>query len=577
MEFRLLGPVEVAAANGLVDLGPPRQRTVLAALLVDAGRPVMVDTVIDRVWGEDPPPRARHALYVYIARIRRVLMQADPPDPAIEVVHRSGGYTLEVDPQRVDMHRFASLVAEANDLRREGSRPAARLRQALGLWRGTPLADLSGQWAAQVREAWRRRHLDTATMWARAQAGEGNHHSAIEPLTALVTEYPLAEPLAAELMRSLHATGLSTEALRCYADLRRRLVEELALEPGPELQELHLSILRGQVVGKPPDDLAEPQDARSPAPGRAASSPSPPTVPRQLPAAAWPFVGRPQELQWLTQLAQQPERVHTVVISAIDGAAGIGKTCLAVQWGHLIADRFPDGQLYINLRGFDPGGAPVEPSTAIRTFLDALNVPPQRIPADVDAQSALLRTQLAGKRMLLVLDNARDVDHIRPLLPGTAGCLVVVTSRHRLTALGALQGASTLTLGLLSGSEARQLLAARLGADRVAREPAAVEEIITRCGNLPLALVIAAARVASQPQLTLAAVASQMRAAVLDALDTGDPDIDIRNVFSWSYAGVSEASARLFRLLGLHPGPDISLAAAASLAARGTTDRKSVV
>ncbi|HEX6683677.1 MAG TPA: BTAD domain-containing putative transcriptional regulator [Candidatus Limnocylindrales bacterium] len=560
MEFRLLGPTEVLAPNGLVDIGPPRQRLVLAALLVDAGRTVLVDTVVDRVWGEDPPARARHSLYVYLARIRGILERSGTGGAPAKLVRRNRGYLLDIDPQRVDLHRFGMLVERAGHLGAEetATQRAALLREALDLWRGSPLADLDGDWAAQVREAWRRTHVDAATAWARCELDSGNHRDTVRRLTALVSEYPLVEPLAAELMRALHAAGLSAEALRCYADLSLRLSRELGIEPGPQLRALHRSIAYG-----------EPADAEAEA---GPSPPSPPdeepsTVPRQLPATVWPFVGRPEELRWLDRLVREPQRTRTVVISAIDGAAGIGKTTLAVQWGHLVADRYPDGQLYINLRGFDPGGVPVEPSAAVCAFLDALDVVPQRIPVGLEAQAALLRSRLAGKRMLLLLDNARDAEQVRPLLPGTAGCLVIVTSRHQLTALHATEGASILTLGLLSTSEARDLLAARIGADRVALEPEAVDEIISRCGNLPLALVVAAARAAARPKLTLASMAEQMRAASsLDPFGTAEAGMDIRSVFSWSYEGISAPAARLFRLLGLHPGPDISLGAAASLA-----------
>jgi tetratricopeptide (TPR) repeat protein len=258
-----------------------------------------------------------------------------------------------------------------------------------------------------------------------------------------------------------------------------------------------------------------------------------------------------------------------VVITAIGGTAGIGKTALVVHWAHRVADRFPDGQLYVNLRGYDPGGQVMDPAEAVRRFLDALGVPPERIPADLDAQAALYRSHLSGRRMLIVLDNARDTAQVRPLLPGASTCLVLVTSRNQLAGLVAADGAHPITLDVLTPGEARELLARRLGATRVAAEPEAVEEIITCCVRLPLALAIVAARASAQPHVPLHFLAGELRdtGGRLTALSTtDDPYTDVRAVFSWSYHALSPDAARLFRLLGLHPGPDLAVPAAASLA-----------
>jgi tetratricopeptide (TPR) repeat protein len=292
-------------------------------------------------------------------------------------------------------------------------------------------------------------------------------------------------------------------------------------------------------------------------------------VPRQLPAAVGYFAGRAGELATLTGLLRgRAEAGGTVVISAIGGTAGVGKTALAVYWAHQVADRFPDGQLYVNLRGFDPSGQVMAAAEAVRRFLDALGVEPQRIPADLDAQAALYRSQMAGQRMLVVLDNARDTTQVRPLLPGAPTCLVLVTSRNRLTGLVVADGAHPISLDLLSVAEARELLAPRIGVDRVATEPDAVAEIITACARLPLALAIVAAHAATHPRLSLAVLADGLRGSGdrLDALATDDPTTDARAVFSWSYHALTPQAAWLFRLLGLHPGPDITAPAAASLA-----------
>ncbi len=294
----------------------------------------------------------------------------------------------------------------------------------------------------------------------------------------------------------------------------------------------------------------------------------PPVVPRQLPAAVNGFAGRPGELAKLDRLTEDREKADgAVVISAIDGMAGVGKTALAVHWAHRAADRFPDGQLYVNLRGFDPGGRVTEPAEAVRGLLDALGVPAERVPLGLDAQAGLYRSLLAGRRMLVVLDNARDAGQVQPLLPGTPTALAVVTSRNQLTALVAAQGAHPVTLDLLTLAEARELLARRLGAARIATEPQAADQIIARCARLPLALTIAAARTA-QSGFPLASLADELADTDgrLDALSAGEPGSRLRAVFSWSYATLSTAAARLFRLLGLHLGPDIAAAAAGSLA-----------
>ncbi|MET8159275.1 tetratricopeptide repeat protein [Sphaerisporangium sp. NPDC005289] len=292
------------------------------------------------------------------------------------------------------------------------------------------------------------------------------------------------------------------------------------------------------------------------------------TVPRQLPTAVAGFAGRTGELAALTSLLESTSTAATVVISAVDGTAGIGKTALAVCWAHGVADRFPDGQLYVNLRGFDPAGPPMSPADAVRGFLDAFEVPSERIPVGLDAQASLYRSILAGRRMLVLLDNARDAAQVRPLLPGTPGCFVLVTSRTRLTSLIAAEGARPLTVHLLPDAEARELLTCRLGPDRVAAEPQAVEEIITLCARLPLALSVVAARAAAHPQFSLAALARELRhtRGGLQGFEGGEVSVDVRVVFSWSYQRLDPAAARLFRLLGLHPGPDVTAAAAASLA-----------
>ncbi|MFC6021370.1 ATP-binding protein [Plantactinospora solaniradicis] len=306
----------------------------------------------------------------------------------------------------------------------------------------------------------------------------------------------------------------------------------------------------------------------NPPAARSAAGAAGATVPRQLPAAVRGFAGRAGELAALTSLLDGAGRGGAVVISAVDGTAGVGKTALAVCWAHQVADRFPDGQMYVNLRGYDPVGPPMTPTEAVRGFLDSLDVPAERIPLGLDAQVSLYRSVLAGRRVLVVLDNARDAAQVRPLLPSSPGCMALVTSRTQLTSLIVAEGAQPLTVDLLSIDEARELLVRRLGADRVAAEPEPVREIITRCARLPLALSIVAARAAAHPRFPLAALAAELRQGDggLQTFVGGEASADIRAVFSWSYRRLDGVSAQLFRLLGLHPGPDVTAAAAASMA-----------
>ncbi|GAA2353365.1 AfsR/SARP family transcriptional regulator [Dactylosporangium salmoneum] len=544
MEFRLLGPVEAWSSTGRLDVGAPRQRTVLAALAVDAGRLVPMETLVDRVWADEPPDRVKHALYVYVARLRAVLRDGEEASP---LVRRSGGYVLDVDPRTVDLHRFRDLVERSRDPHIDDGQRVAALREALDLWQGVPLADISGRWAEHQRDGWRQQRLDAAVAWAQAALRLGPAEPLIGPLSELAAEHPFAEPLATVLIRALHEAGHPAEALDRYARIRRRLLDELGTEPGAELRDLHMRLLQQQ---SPPPVPVEP-------PGRPAAA--------QLPLDLNSFAGRTGELDRLDALlgpaGGQP---RAVVIAAIVGTAGVGKTSLAVHWAHRVADRFPDGQLYTDLHGFDGADAVITPAQAVRGFLDALDVPPRRVPADLAAQTALFRSLMSGRRMLIVLDNARDADHVRPLLPGGAGCLVLVTSRTHLAGLVAVEGAHPVPLDLLHREEATQLLARRLGRPRLDAEPTAVDEIVTACAGLPLALAIVAARAALRPHQPLAELAAELREG-LDLFDVGDTRGDVRAVFSSSYRILSPAAARLFRLIGLHPGPDFGVAAVASL------------
>ena len=542
-EFLVLGEVRARIGGRLVALGHARQRCVLVALLVEANRRVPTDRLLDRVWGELPPVRARNALSGYVSRLRRLFAA----DPAVTITRESGGYLLAVDPAAVDLHRFHQLLAAA----RSDPDPGVLLVQALALWRGEAFSGLDTAWLGGVRAALDAERLAATLDLVDLALAAGRHGEVLSELAARSAEHPLDERIAAQLMTALYRSGRRAEALRQYQDIRSRLAEELGMDPAAALQLCHQQIL----AADPALDAAPRADRRPAA-----------TVPRQLPAPPVAFTGRAVELARLDALREPgPDASATAVVS---GSAGVGKSSLALHWAHRTAGRFPDGQLYVNLRGFDPDGAVVGPAEAVRGFLDALGVPSRRVPIGLAAQTALYRSLVAGRRVLVILDNARDAAQVRHLLPGCTTCATVVTSRNQLTGLVAVDGARAVPLDLFAAADARAFLTRRLGPARVAGESAAVDEIVARCARLPLALAVVAARAAAHPDFPLAGLAAELRAAggSLDPFDGGEPAADVRAVFSWSYDALGPAAARLFRLAGLHPGPELSVPAAAVLA-----------
>jgi DNA-binding SARP family transcriptional activator/tetratricopeptide (TPR) repeat protein len=565
--WRILGPVEIVVDGAVLAIQRPQERAMVAHLLLNANLVVSTERLIDALWGFSPPPTARTMVQTYVSRVRRALRDSGAGDPLIS---QAGGYRLVVADDALDLAIFADRMARARAAVAGGdpAAAAALVRTGLALWRGPALSGAVGEFVASAAAGLTEQRLAAYEELADAELALGRHEAVVADLSPLLWEHPLRERLAARLMIALAGCGRQAEALRVHADIRSRLIDELGVEPGAEIDAAHLRVLRQQVPAAPAVPRADAAPTAVPRAVRAFGGAV--RRPAQLPPDIPVFAGRAAHLRQLDMLlpAGGAGTPAAVVVSAIDGTAGIGKTTLAVHWAHRVADRFPDGQLYVNLRGFAPSGSPMTPAEALRGFLDALDVPQQRIPVGLDAQSTLYRSLLADKRMLVVLDNARDAEQVRPLLPGAAGCQVVVTSRNRLTSLIAVEGAHLLTLDVLTDHEARQLLAHRLGAGRVADEPDAVEDIIVACARLPLALAIVAAHAASQPRFPLATLAAGLREARggLDAFDGGDPVSNVRAVFSWSYATLSPEAARLFRLLGLHPGPDISLVAAASLA-----------
>jgi DNA-binding SARP family transcriptional activator len=563
MRFRILGPVEAWADGGDPVRLPPKPRALLTVLLVHAGRPVSRDRLMAAVWPEGAPPSAPRVIRTYVSALRQSL-RVPRQDGLPRFAALGDAYCLEVTPGDLDMLAFDDLAERGRRALRDGDAAAAArlLDQALGLWRGPPAGDVTvdGDTGAVLAGLAERRLLAEEDR-ADAELVLGRDAALIARLRVLVATYPLRERPWGQLMTALYRTGQRAAALACYRQLREHLVAELGVDPGPELGELHQQILAG-------DSLP----ARQPA----AVVPVAHVMPRQLPRDVSHFTGRAEELDQLDTLlgtsgAGMPV---TPVITAINGAPGVGKTALAVRWAHRMASRFPDGQLYASLRGHAAVG-PADPLAVLARFLRDLGIAPGSIPADLDEAAALYRSLLDGKRFLVVLDNAASSGQVRPLLPGAPGCAVIVTSRSRLPGLGARDGAAQVTLAPFLPDEAAMLLRQILGAQRADAEPAAVAAIAAECAFLPLALRIAAERAIARTHQTLAALAAQLTAA-RDRLDVlaadDDPVTSVRTVFSWSYQALPEGTARMFCLLGVHPGPDIAIPAAAALAATSTAE-----
>jgi DNA-binding SARP family transcriptional activator/DNA-binding XRE family transcriptional regulator len=555
------GPLAVRRHGHPVEVGPAMRRDLLGLLAVQPGRVVTCAEIIDVLWGQDPPVTCERLIHLHVGRLRRLL----EPDrqkraPGRILVRSRGGYRLDLAPEQLDLTEFDRLVARARQLT-AGDPPEALalFTRALESWRGPVLCDARPelrQHPAVVAVG--QRHLTAALAFADLALSLGHNEQVVAWLRPLAAQEPLHEGLTARLMFALAGCGEQAAALELFTGIRARLDEDLGIEPGPELQETYLRVLRGQ--------LPAPALAATPPTATADTAP-----PAQLPADVAAFTGRADHLRRLEALLAEQDRgdgqARSVVISAIAGTAGIGKTTLAVHWAHQIRDRFPDGQLYVNLRGYDPE-RPVRTIEALAGFLHALGVRGDQIPEELSQAAATYRSRLADKRILIVLDNARNAEHVRPLLPGAPGCLAVVTSRDQLSGLITAEGARLVALDMLNTGEAADLLGQRIGPDRVAAEPDAVQAIITRCAHLPLALAIVAARAATRPQFSLATLAAELSESrgSLESFTGDDPATDIRAVFSWSYRILGVEAARLFRLLGLHPGPDFGLPAAASLA-----------
>jgi DNA-binding SARP family transcriptional activator/Tfp pilus assembly protein PilF len=552
--FHILGPLRVVVDGEPVPIVRRQERGILTMLSTQPRRVVHVDRLIELIWADRPPEHPLQAVWTCLSRLRTTLVKSGS---ARDVIERSAnGYRLNVDPRDVDAHRFELLVLDAQ----RSEDPAARsrlLRTALDLWRGPALADIDNDTMRNglaVRLDERRR----AAVYMRLEAdlGLGAHAAIVGELVELTREAPLDETLARFLMTALSRSGRRDEALDAYRRLATGLREELGLDPGEAVTALQAAVLRGE----------EPRGAAA-GPSGAAEEPAR-IAPAQLPLVPAGFAGRDQPLRRLDALMETwSERYPATLITAIAGCPGVGKTTLAVYWAHRIRHRFPDGQLYLDLNGH-ASTAPMRATEALAHLLRGLGVPDDRIPVDPAQAAAAYRTALAGTRTLVVLDNVRDAEQVRPLLPGGTTCMVLVTSRERLTGLVAREGATLLTLDVLSPPESQDLLASVLGERRVSAEPEAAAELARLCGHLPLALRVVAARLVDSPLRLGDQVAALSRGDRIDALRIADdPQAGVDAAFDLSYQGLSSPARRLFRLLGLLPSMEFSAGATAALLA----------
>lgn len=554
VRISVLGDVAMQVDGRLIDLGHARRKSVFISLLTDASRLVPVDELIGRVWGPRPPQSARSTLYTYLSRLRTAL---SPAGQAANVHRQTDGYVLALDERTaatVDLHRFHELTAQANAATDDDT-ALALLEEALSLWEGDAFGALRSPWIDELRESLRRKrlraHLDRNELLLR----QGRQTKILGDLLSLARQEPLNERVIGQLMVTLYREGRTSQALDYYERTRQTLVREKGTVPGLDLSDIHLRIRNADPALDTPTRPAAAVSPRAAVP----SEPGPVTLPAAPPVLA----GRAAALAEL----DDGQSATTPPVVVITGLGGIGKTSLALRWAHDNASRFPDGQLYINLHGYDPTVPAMTPSGAVRDLLVTLGVEQRALPARAEAQYALFRGLLAHRRMLLLLDNAHDAEHVRPLLPGSPTCSVVITSRDRLNSLVAHEGARPLALDVLSPEASRQFLATQLGERRTAAEPHAVGAIIDSCGRMPLALASAAARGAARPQFPLSALADELRAAEtrLDTLETGDPLTSLRRVFDASYNALPYSAARVLGLVSLAPGRHIELSAAAAL------------
>lgn len=564
MRLRLLGPLELLDDAGIVvPIATPKRRGVLIALALELNRAVSVDRLLTSVWGSEPPRQARSALHGHIAQLRKAL------DGNLRLVTQAPGYMLAGAEELVDVAHFQKLLDRAAKVGAEEAVPL--LSAALALWRGPTLAGLAGDEFLQHAAALQEARLGALERLASALTEFGRAQSTIPALAQAVARHPLRESLVRVLMLALYQEGRQAEALAAYQRARERLAEDLGVDPAPELRHTYEAILRGSVPPSqhPPDGAPGPTAPSTVRLPPAAAQPHGPAgagyrMPAQLPVAGQGFVDRPDGTRVLDQLHGGP---GSPAIAVVVGAPGVGKTALAVHWAHrAAATGFSDGQLFADLRGYDEQPAR-EPASVLAGFLRALGIPDLDLPNSMVEMAALYRSLLAGRRVLIVLDNVASAAQVRPLLPASPTCAVLLTSRSRLDSLVAVEGATTLTLGPMSPEEALALLAAAVGHRRVDAEPHAARRLVELCDRLPLALRVAATRLVTRPRTSIEALVERLsdERQRLALLHTDDGGLGVTRTLCLSYRSLPDHAAHLIRMLGLHPSAQVDVRAASAL------------
>ncbi|WP_255446586.1 BTAD domain-containing putative transcriptional regulator [Verrucosispora sp. NA02020] len=578
-QARLLGPVTVATTDREVELGPPRQKSVFAVLAANANQRVNRDELIEAVWGSEPPATARNSVHTYVAGIRARLEPERPlRAPSELLIYNGSGYTLQFAPENIDQQYFEARLANAGRLRRMNSLHSAigELDAGLESWRGTPYGGTVGPFAEAERLRLSEMRLIALEDRAELLLETRQYSQVMVHLLSLVRRHPTRERLRYLLMSCYVRMGRQPAALQEYHDIRAALAEEVGVEPGDRLQQLYEQILRrtgdgadGQPIGLP-DDRVLVRLSTGPAPPMTGGQLDEPdgqsTTMAQLARTVPGFTGRAADLRQLNDVVSAAHSAGEAAVVALTGPPGVGKTALAVQFAHSLARQFDDGQLHIDLRGFaEEGSGPMSGGEALGHLLAALGAPSPG--GDLERMSGLYRSLVAGRRMLILLDNAHSAEQVRPLLPGATSSLTIVTSRNRLTGLTVRDGARQLALGPLGESDAVELFGNMLGRPAtLQRNRSAVRKVVHACGRLPLALRIAAARIAGSPAPDRALL-EPVGTELLDRLEVpGDEHSSLRNVFGWSYRALAPEAAAMFVALGRSTTRTISLTTASAFA-----------
>ncbi|MFF4961235.1 BTAD domain-containing putative transcriptional regulator [Streptomyces sp. NPDC001222] len=542
MELRILGSIELWTGSALADIGPARQRSILGALLVDPERPVPLESLVDRVWGERPPAGVRNVVHTYVTRLRRALARASAelPEP-ISLVRSPAGYLVSTDPGAVDLVRFRRLLKDAQQEALGDQERSVLLQQALTLWRGDALGGMHSDWAARVRETLRQLHHEALSQWADTEIRLERPAAVLAELRAALLTDPLSEQLGERLMLALYLEGRSVDALEYYQSMRGLIAKELGTDPSRRVQQLYETILRGEAAAPAP----MPEQSAEPHGGGTHSVPArpPSAVPHMLPLDLPDFTGRERELDLVQRTLTHPSASQPPAVLVV-GGGGVGKTALAVRLGHRLQSAFPDGQLYAALRG--SGARPADPHAVLGRLLRALGTDPDEIPADPDERAEVYRLALTGRRLLITLDDAFDDEQVQALLPGSGDSAVLLTSRGRLSTP---LGARVLHLAELPHGHSVRLLARLLGGERVTQEPAAAAAIARYCGGLPLALRAAAVRLNARPHWSLRRYADRLSDEGRRLDELTHSSLSVRASFTVSYNALPDDAREVLRCL----------------------------